>query len=238
MKLSVIVAVRNAEKWIAQCLQSVQGQQGVEWECLVGVDDPSDDTFFAAGQFQDDRRFRISMSVYRMYPLCNLLDLCARATGDVICKLDGDDYLPHQNVLARIAKEYEDPEVDATHGSFLIVPQMVIPRPMDTRDLRREWLSKWAFHHMLTWRRSLTLLDPSHEAYHYDDGKPIRHACDVAIWYPVVSQARKVVTIFEPTYCYRTHEDNEMNAHRADQLRTEARVGPYWMERWHKSRAA
>lgn len=42
----------------------------------------------------------------------------------VVC-VDGDDYLAHTGVLTRLEKEYQNPDVWMTYGSFVVIPEGV-----------------------------------------------------------------------------------------------------------------
>jgi glycosyltransferase involved in cell wall biosynthesis len=229
MKITVYVSAWNFERWIGQCLQSILGQDYPDFEVICGLDVPYDGTEEKAREtVRGDSRFRFINHTERQYPLGNIMTMHGLGEGEIGIRVDGDDYLPHAGVLSRIARAYEDPGVDMTHGTFMISHGFGIVQP-------RVWtpvvgFSKWCFCHPLTWRRSLAerAMREHPEAYLDAEGKPFQYAGDVAWAYPLAALARKVVTIQEPLYVYRSHPGNEQHEHRAEQLATEARVGPYW----------
>ena len=59
-KISVIVPVYNGEKYLLECLQSIQKQTFSDWECIC-VDDGSKDESLSIlqGIAQKDARFRV-----------------------------------------------------------------------------------------------------------------------------------------------------------------------------------
>lgn len=225
LKITVYVSAWNFEKWIGQCLQSIQGQDYPDFEVVVGLDAPTDLT---AGIVNLMHRLFTLHHKERLYPLGNMLAMHPIGTGDIGIRVDGDDYLPHGSVLSRIARAYEDPEVDMTHGTFAINPGFGVVSPFPWTPAHG--FSKWCFCHPISWRRSLAerALQEHPKAYLDADGKPVRFAGDVAWAYPLAALARKVVTIQEVLYVYRSHPGNEQHEHRAEQLATEARVGSYW----------
>ncbi len=91
--ISVIIPTYNAERYIAETLESVIAQTYTDWECIV-VDDGSKDTSAAIVQQYAEREARIHY-VYQ----CNAGPSVARnhglqlAKGDYIQFLDADDTL-------------------------------------------------------------------------------------------------------------------------------------------------
>lgn len=90
--VSVIIPVYNVEKYLQECLISVQNQTYSNFECII-VDDgsPDDCGKIADGFAKDDSRFRVihqkngGLSIARNAGYDN-------STGEYICFLDSDDY--------------------------------------------------------------------------------------------------------------------------------------------------
>jgi hypothetical protein len=80
---------------------------------------------------------------------------------DVVFRLDGDDFLPHENVLARIAEVYADPEVWMTYGNYEPFPEntgqtraSAFPKEIiEARSFRA--FRENRFNHPMTFRRWL-----------------------------------------------------------------------------------
>jgi cellulose synthase/poly-beta-1,6-N-acetylglucosamine synthase-like glycosyltransferase len=84
-KISVLIAARNEEKYIVECLKSVVNQtlpKGVDYEILVGDDDSTDDTYNLVSQFIDSN----ATSTIRLYKITTQLGN-AKAKSNVLAQL-------------------------------------------------------------------------------------------------------------------------------------------------------
>lgn len=120
MELSVVIAVKNGEQYIAEQLRSIQNQTYQDFECIL-IDDYSDDdtTNIILNQFcKKDDRFKLYVNVSDKskpytYLRTHLYEYCS---GEYIISLDQDDIcLPNCfETLLRYMKE--DPSLDAVSG--------------------------------------------------------------------------------------------------------------------------
>jgi len=121
MKFIVVIAGYNVAPYINRTITSVLTQTRNNWDCYY-IDDCSTDQspevarYAAAG----DQRIHIIENREKKYLLRNTTDAINAAQPDpedvVVC-LDGDDWLAHQDVLSRIAREYEN-GAWMTYGSY------------------------------------------------------------------------------------------------------------------------
>lgn len=101
-KISVIIPVYNAERYIRQCLDSVLAQDFAEFEVII-VDDGSTDSSFAVCQEYANNDVRIRLfhkenagpSSARNFAL-------TRAEGEYILFMDSDDYWLDDSFLGRL----------------------------------------------------------------------------------------------------------------------------------------
>lgn len=130
MKISVITACYNSAATLARALDSVAEQDWSAVEQIV-IDGGSTD---GTSDIIDCRRAHLSQVVQEpdrgIYDAMNKgLD---RATGDVICFLNADDYYSNTNVLSRVARKMEAGELDALMGDVEFFdagnPQRVVRR--------------------------------------------------------------------------------------------------------------
>lgn len=106
-KLSILVAAYQAEKWLAECITSIQDQHLPDgWCCevLVGVDG-CEATEKVARQFDQEGIKVVSMAKnFGTYVTFNTL--MQYATGQLICRFDADDVM-RDGYLAKQINELE-----------------------------------------------------------------------------------------------------------------------------------
>lgn len=118
-KVSIIVPIYKAEKYLRCCLDSIRQQTFTDWECIL-VDDGSPD---GSGDICDeyahrDSRFRVfhkengGVSSARNLGIDN-------SNGDFLCFFDADDLIPKNSLSALVAPFSND--VDSTVGGFQIL---------------------------------------------------------------------------------------------------------------------
>lgn len=93
MKISVVIPIYNAEKFLHRCLDSVINQTYPDWEVLA-IDDGSKDNSYSIllDYASHDGRFTVSSHVNRGSGYTRNFAI-RLATGDYIVFLDADDYL-------------------------------------------------------------------------------------------------------------------------------------------------
>lgn len=121
-RIHVVVPAYKCERWIGRAIESIRGQRGVDFRCIV-IDDCSGDATHARAREAagDDERIRVVRREQRVYQLANrIFGIREIVPGpeDVVVLVDGDDWLAHEHALARIAREYADPDVWVTYGSY------------------------------------------------------------------------------------------------------------------------
>lgn len=115
MLVSVILPAYNADKYIAEAIESVINQSWKCWELLVINDGSSDDTEKIVKSYVDPRiryfkQFNQGVSAARNLGLKNV-------KGDLFCFLDADDLLPGNSLKSRVEIFDKSPEVRFVDGS-------------------------------------------------------------------------------------------------------------------------
>jgi hypothetical protein len=105
-KISVIVPVYNGEDWLRPCMRSVLGQQGAEFELLVGDDFSSDSSRDIISSFDHDTRLRAFFFDRNVGLFGNLNRLLRKARTPLVRFLCQDDIL-EPNCLADEAVFFE-----------------------------------------------------------------------------------------------------------------------------------
>lgn len=119
LRISVITAVFNGARTIAEAVESVRDQLQADVEHVV-MDAGSTD-----GTIEILESYRSSIAHLSSEPDKGIYDGLnkgiRRATGDVIGFMHSDDMFASRSALQRVARAFEDPAVDAVYGDLLYV---------------------------------------------------------------------------------------------------------------------
>lgn len=117
---------------------------------------------------------------------------------DIICRLDGDDFLCNLCALQDINIAYEQSEAEClwTAHRWADTWQNISQALPDGADV---YSHPWVTSHMKTFRKSL-ITDVNEENFRGEDGDYIKRAGDQAIYLPVLHKAKR--RIFLPTVTY------------------------------------
>jgi glycosyltransferase, family 2 len=117
-KISVIVPVYNGEKYLLECLQSIQKQTFSDWECIC-VDDGSRDESLSIlqGIAQKDARFRV-ISQPNGGVTSARRNGVEHADGEYVSFVDCDDVLPPEALEILISRR-EEYDADIVIGNWM-----------------------------------------------------------------------------------------------------------------------
>jgi glycosyltransferase involved in cell wall biosynthesis len=134
LKITVVTVSYNSAATIADTLRSVVSQTHPDVEHLV-IDGKSTDSTVQVVEAHRHRNLVLSSEPDNgIYDAMN--KGLSRATGEVIGFLNADDFYADANVLARVAKAFEDdPGVEACFGDLVYVSE-------DNRKVVRYWKSR------------------------------------------------------------------------------------------------
>lgn len=122
--ISVCIPTYNHAQYIARCLDSVVAQLPPgQIEVLVGDDGSVDETrkiVAAYAQIWPRTIFPI-FNEKNLGPSCNLRNLIARADGQYIAHLDGDDYWLPGKLVEQITVLEESPQMPAVLSNALVI---------------------------------------------------------------------------------------------------------------------
>ncbi len=105
MKVSIITATYNHEKFIAKCIESVLRQTYPNWEQIIVDDGSTDNTESIVGEYaaKDSRIKYIRKEHEGIMNLKNSYNLALdNSTGDLIAILEGDDYWPDYKLEVQV----------------------------------------------------------------------------------------------------------------------------------------
>lgn len=133
VKISVITATYNCQKTIGEAIESVLAQSYSEVESVVIDGASTDGTLAILESYRPRLGKLISEKDRGIYDALN--KGIREATGDVIGFLHSDDLFQDRHVLEKIARVFEDPEVDAVYGDLVYV------KHADIKQVVRYWRS-------------------------------------------------------------------------------------------------
>lgn len=118
MKISVITATWNSGKTVEDTIKSVKRQTYADVEHLIQDGGSKDNTLEICGRYEG--LSLVSEKDKGIYDAMN--KGVVRATGDIIGILNSDDFYTSDDVLARVAQEFEaDPSLEAIYGDIHFV---------------------------------------------------------------------------------------------------------------------
>lgn len=113
--ISILTPAYNAAAYLPQLISTVAMQGYDRFEHLVIDDGSTDNTADLLARMSYESRLRwYSRPNKGQYATQN--ELLAEAKGDVVAIICADDLCAHGDVLARVAKAFEDPRVDVVFG--------------------------------------------------------------------------------------------------------------------------
>jgi len=118
MKVSIITATYNHEKFIAKCIESVLRQTYPNWEQIIVDDGSTDNTESIVREYaaKDSRIKYIRKEHEGIMNLKNSYNLALdNSTGDLIAILEGDDYWPDYKLEVQVPY-FKDENIILTWG--------------------------------------------------------------------------------------------------------------------------
>lgn len=146
MKISIVTAVYNRERTIAEALASVASQSYRNVEHVIIDGASRDGTLAVVRTFAGPGVVIVSEPDRGIYDALN--KGITRASGDVIGLMHSDDIFAHDRVLEKVADAFADPAVDLVYGDLDYVAAADISRVVrhwrsgdfSPRKLRRGWM--------------------------------------------------------------------------------------------------
>ena len=223
-KLRVFSPSFNSHKFCINCIDSVASQTKLPDEHFFIDDASNDDTRDWLGKhfnrMQNNANEKYSLNIVtsnsRKWKLLNLYEYVIKCEpDDVICVLDGDDWLADSSVLEKVWNEYQDPEVDYvyTNWKYSHSGEIGISKPIPSSQEWNPYQYPWITSAMSTFRAKQFLDIPIVNFFRWDY-KWFTMGCDQAYVLPILKQIlakedglRKIKFIDEPLYVYQFTEN-------------------------------
>lgn len=216
LKVSVIIPVYNAEKYIGRCLNSVLSQTLEEFEVIVVNDCTLDDSMNVVRRYtQNDERIKIvEHDVNRGSMMARRTGYMA-AQGDFITFLDSDDTLPKGALEALYLAAIKE-NADIVSGTIQYIPNKgsrylwknKLKYGTDKVSVYKSMLKDECGHNLCSrlFRRELL----QNYAYQTFDGAT--NGEDGMLFYQVVENLKKMVAIDTVVYEYYQNMQSSSNA--------------------------
>lgn len=218
-RVSVIMAVRNAEAHLAEAIDSILSQSLTDFEFLI-VDDASDDATprLLEDRAANDRRVRLIRNETNIgpYPSANRALELARAP--LIARMDGDDVSMPERLARQVAFLESHPDHMLVGCGYLSIdaagrPRYTRPNPLDDTAVR--WIARFG----------MPMVHPGFcFRARFPDGSPVRYRTEAFVaqdFALVVDLLRggKAASLGAPLVQYRMHDRNISSTKRAQQDR-------------------
>lgn len=199
-----IVPAYNASETIQRTLLSIWSQTYTNWRIIIRDDVSTDETTDIVNKFSKDLAFQDRVSIKRneekKWEVGNILDMLSECeSNDIICRLDGDDWLCDLDALTIIDHRYKTVGCSAlwtkhrwSFSDFNISASL----PKNANPYTHPWVSS----HFKTFRKTLIENVPDSN-FRGPDGKYFRRIGDQAVYLPVLHQAAGN-WYFEPIVAY------------------------------------
>ena len=186
-----MMPVRNAELEIARSLYSIWAQTHTNWRIVVINDASTDSTLSEIERFQSkfrlpEEKLLIIDNEEQQYALPNIITgINESDESDIICHIDGDDWLCDMDALSLINLRYEtNPSIQALWTSHRwgfshynisgMLPQNADP-----------YTHPWVSSHMKTFRAS-TFRNINDKNFRNEEGEYFQRVADQALYLPIL----------------------------------------------------
>ncbi len=219
----VVIPSYNNARWVEKNLWSVFCQKYTNYEVLYTDDCSTDNTYELAQDFvkkhKQEHRAQVIHNQKRCKALKNIVHMIYNCDAhDIIVTIDGDDWLPNENVFSYINNVYADPNIWITYGQYAEVNakgeytsgfNKPIPDYVIEHGLFRS--QYYAFSHLRTFYAGLF------KKIHIEDlmfnGNYFAMSWDLAFMIPMMEMARHHFK-FISDFLYIYNGTNDINDHK------------------------
>lgn len=203
-RFAFIVPVYNAEKTIQQMLLSVVSQSYPNWRLIIRDDMSTDGTVQFIKNFVNGfglhNRISLTVNQEKHWEVRNIVEALKEIEDDeIVCRLDGDDWLSDLDTLAILNARYNQLDVDViwtAHRWGFSNQNISGHLPHDADPYKHPWVSS----HFKTFKKHL-VSEVKEENFRGQDGEYFKRIGDQALYLPVLHQARGRWH-FEPMVAY------------------------------------
>ena len=192
-RFTFVMPAFNAEKTITRSINSVIMQTHPFWKIVIIDDMSTDDTAgvverLAKGYDLNEDQLKLIKNTEKKWEVANVLEGIKHSDdNDIICRLDGDDWLCDTDVLTILNHRYATENIDAAwtaHRWSFSHMNMSTELPKDANPYEHPWVSS----HLKTFRKRL-INDVKDENFRNSEGEYFKRIGDQVIYLPILHQA-------------------------------------------------
>lgn len=142
--VSILLPVLNAEKYLAECLESIKTQTYKNWELIIANDGSSDGSERIIENFIKDSSNQIKYLsfVHSGLPFC-LNKGVEVASGKYIARMDADDIMLPNRLAVQVDFLENNPKIDILGGQAIEIDESgiefsVIKKPIFDSEIKKE----------------------------------------------------------------------------------------------------
>tara|TARA_R100000808_G_C2155541_1_gene168605 strand:- start:27729 stop:28451 length:723 start_codon:yes stop_codon:yes gene_type:complete len=229
-----IMPAFNAASTITRSLFSVGFQTHNNWKIIIRDDMSTDgtpeviDNFKRQFGFGDDK-ISLTVNTEKHWEIKNIVEgLKETESNDIICRLDGDDWLCDCDALTIINHHYNTLNVGAlwtAHRWSFSNHNISAPLPKTANPYEHPWVSS----HLKTFRKSL-IENVKDANFRGEDGEYFKRIGDQTIYLPVLHQAAGNWH-YEPIVTYHYTIDMKPETFQTDDAKFQKSEGDYLRSR-------
>lgn len=227
-----IIPFRNVRNYIQECANSLIQQTNQNWLAIFCDDESNDNSLDLV---PNDPRFLKRRNEIRVTALPNIHDGIMESNlndDDIICLLDGDDFLLMKNSIDIIDELYQDPNCWLTYGQYAIKHgdnqwSLGHCQPYTEESFNKLRSGGYWASHLRTFRyhlyKRIVEIDPNLSCYKNEQGEFYTTCYDIAIMTPLMEMAGfdRIKFNPQPIYYYRLHPSNDHVLYGSDQKQAE-----------------
>ena len=188
-----IMPAYNAQETISRAIMSVWFQTHPNWKIIIRDDMSSDKTLDVVDLMRKqlglgDDRISVTSNTEKMWEIRNIVEgLEECEANDIVCRLDGDDWLCDSDALTIIDQKYRSTGCDVlwtSHRWSFTNQNISGPLPRNVNPYKHPWVSS----HLKTFRKSL-IESVKDENFRGEDGEYFKRIGDQTIYLPVLHQS-------------------------------------------------
>lgn len=180
----------NAQETISRAIMSVWFQTYPNWKIIIRDDMSTDRTLDMIDVMKKqlglgEDRISVTSNTEKMWEIRNIVESLKECEhNDIVCRLDGDDWLCDSDALSIIDHKYKTTGCDVlwtAHRWAFTNHNISGPLPKSANPYKHRWVSS----HLKTFRKSL-IETVSDENFRGSDGNYFKRIGDQTIYLPVL----------------------------------------------------